>query len=131
MPAFEYQALDAAGRTRKGVLQGDTPKGVRQSLRDQGLMPLDVSEVRERAPRKEFKDLFGHAIPAADLAILTRQWATLVRAGLPLDEVLAALAEQSGDPRARRLLVSVRAKLMEGRIPGQLSRAVPVRGRRR
>lgn len=115
MPAFEYQALDASGRTRKGVLQGDTPKGIRQTLRDQGLMPLDVTEVRERAPRKEFKDLFGHAIPAADLAILTRQWATLVRAGLPLDEVLSALAEQSGDPRARRLLVSVRAKLMEGR----------------
>ncbi len=115
MPAFEYQALDPAGRTRKGVLQGDTPKGVRQNLRDQGLVPLDVVEVRERAPRKELKDLFGHAIPAADLAILTRQWATLVRAGLPLDEVLAALAEQSGDVRARRLLVSVRAKLMEGR----------------
>jgi len=115
MPAFEYQALDPAGRTRKGVLQGDTPKGIRQSLRDQGLVPLEVVEVRERAPRKEFKDLFGHAIPAADLAILTRQWATLVRAGLPLDEVLAALAEQSGDVRARRLLVSVRAKLMEGR----------------
>lgn len=115
MPAFEYQALDSAGRTRRGVLQGDTPKAVRQSLRDQGLVPLEVSEVREAAPRREFRELFGRGVPAADLAILTRQWATLVRAGLPLDEALAALAEQSGDARARRMLVAVRSKLMEGR----------------
>ncbi|MFO1496095.1 MAG: type II secretion system inner membrane protein GspF [Lysobacterales bacterium] len=115
MPAFEFQALDNAGRTHKGVLQGDTPKAVRQSLRDQGLMPLDVVEVREQAPRRELKDWFGRGVSAADLAVITRQWATLVRAGLPLDEALAALAEQSGDVRARRMLVAVRARLMEGR----------------
>ncbi|MCB1612683.1 MAG: type II secretion system protein GspF, partial [Xanthomonadales bacterium] len=86
MPAFEYQALDQAGRTHKGVLQGDTPKAVRQVLRDQGLVPLEMSEVREQAPRREFKELFGRGIAASDLAVLTRQWATLVRAGLPLDE---------------------------------------------
>lgn len=115
MPAFEYQALDQAGRTHKGVLQGDTPKAVRQVLRDQGLVPLEMSEVREQAPRREFKELFGRGIAASDLAVLTRQWATLVRAGLPLDEVLSALAEQSGDARAQRMLVAVRSKLMEGR----------------
>ncbi|MGE4073211.1 MAG: type II secretion system inner membrane protein GspF [Lysobacterales bacterium] len=115
MPAFEYQALDQAGRTHKGVLQGDTPKAVRQVLRDQGLVPLEMSEVREQAPRREFKELFGRGIAASDLAVLTRQWATLVRAGLPLDEALSALAEQSGDARAQRMLVAVRSKLMEGR----------------
>ncbi|MBK9656060.1 MAG: type II secretion system inner membrane protein GspF [Rhodanobacteraceae bacterium] len=115
MPAFEYQALDNAGRTKKGVLQGDTPKAVRQSLRDQGLVPLEVSEVHEQAPRREFKEIFGRGISAGDLSILTRQWATLVRAGLPLDEALSALAEQSGDARARRMLVAVRSRLMEGR----------------
>lgn len=115
MPAFEYQALDNAGRTHKGVLQGDTAKAVRQMLRDQGLVPLDMSEVREQAPRRELKSLFGRGISAADLAVLTRQWATLVRAGLPLDETLSALAEQSGDARAQRMLVAVRSKLMEGR----------------
>lgn len=115
MPAFEYQALDNAGRTHKGVLQGDTAKAVRQVLRDQGLVPLEMSEVREQAPRREFKELFGRGISASDLAVLTRQWATLVRAGLPLDEVLSALAEQSGDARAQRMLVAVRSKLMEGR----------------
>ena len=115
MPAFEYQALDNAGRTRKGVLQGDTPKAVRQNLRDQGLVPLEVSEVHEQAPRREFKEIFGRGISAGYLSILTRQWATLVRAGLPLDEALSALAEQSGDARARRMLVAVRSRLMEGR----------------
>ena len=83
--------------------------------RDQGLVPLEVSEVHEQAPRREFKEIFGRGISAGDLSILTRQWATLVRAGLPLDEALSALAEQSGDARARRMLVAVRSRLMEGR----------------
>lgn len=114
MPAFEYQALDSAGRTRKGVLQGDTAKAVRGALREQGLVPLEVEEVRERAPR-DVGEYFRRGLSSKDLAILTRQWAVLVRAGLPMDETLAALAEQSGEVRARRLLLAVRARMMEGR----------------
>lgn len=115
MPAFEYEALDAGGKSRRGVLQGDTAKAVRQSLRDQGLVPVEVAEVRERPARDRLPAWFKRGIRASDLAVLTRQWATLVRAGLPMDEALAALAEQSGDVRARRMLVGVRARLMEGR----------------
>jgi general secretion pathway protein F len=115
MPAFEYEALDASGKTHRGVLQGDTARAVRQSLRDQGLVPVAVSEVRERAARARLPAWLRRGIRPADLAVLTRQWATLVRAGLPMDEALAALAEQSGDVRARRMLIGVRARLMEGR----------------
>lgn len=115
MPAFEYQALDPSGRTLKGVLQGDTAKSIRQSLRDQGLVPLDVSEVQERRQRQELRDLWRSGIRPADLAVLTRQWATLIRAGMPVDETLSALADDSVDAHSRRLLLAVRARLMEGR----------------
>ncbi len=114
MPAFEYQALDGDGRTHKGVVQGDTPKNVRQGLRDRGLVPLNVVEVRER-PARSVPELFHRHISGSDLAVLTRQWATLVRAGLPLDEALSALGDEAGDPTVRRMLIGVRAKVMEGR----------------
>lgn len=111
MPAFAYQALDAAGKTRRGVLQGDTARSVRASLREEGLNPLDVAPVE---PGREQHGLFRRGLSGAQLALLTRQLATLLKAGLPVDEALAALAEQNDDERARTLVVSLRAKVMEG-----------------
>lgn len=111
MPAFAYQALDAAGKTRRGVMQGDTARGVRASLRDEGLNPLEVTPV---TPGRERHSLFRRGLSGAQLALLTRQLATLLKAGLPVDEALAALAEQNDDVRARTLVVSLRAKVMEG-----------------
>ncbi|HST28017.1 MAG TPA: type II secretion system inner membrane protein GspF [Rudaea sp.] len=111
MPAFSYQALDAAGKTRRGVLQGDTARSVRASLREEGLNPLEVVPV---AAARERHSLFQRGLSGAQLALLTRQLATLLKAGLPVDEALAALAEQNDDQRARTLVVSLRAKVMEG-----------------
>src|SRR6185312_8763290 len=110
MPAFAYQALDQAGKTQRGVLQGDTARAVRASLREQGLNPLEVAEVAQRQQR----GMFANGLSGAQLALLTRQLATLLKAGLPVDEALAALAEQNDDERARTLVVSLRAKVMEG-----------------
>jgi general secretion pathway protein F len=111
MPAFAYQALDAAGKTRRGVLQGDTARSVRASLREEGLNPLEVTPVAEA---KRQTGLFRRGLSGAQLALLTRQLATLLKAGLPVDEALAALAEQNDDQRVRTLVVSLRAKVMEG-----------------
>lgn len=111
MPAFAYQALDAAGKTRRGVLQGDTARSVRASLREDGLNPLEVTPV---AAARAQRTLFRHGLSGAQLALLTRQLATLLKAGLPVDEALAALAEQNDDERTRTLVVSLRAKVMEG-----------------
>ena len=111
MPAFSYQALDAAGKTRRGVLQGDTARSVRASLRDEGLNPLEVTPV---AAAGERHSLFQRGLSGTQLALLTRQLATLLKAGLPVDEALAALAEQNEDERTRTLVVSLRAKVMEG-----------------
>ncbi|MFO1395409.1 MAG: type II secretion system protein GspF, partial [Steroidobacteraceae bacterium] len=86
MGAFEYVAVDAAGRERKGVLEGDTPRHVRQQLRDQGLLPVSVDEVIEQqatGKRREFSFQLQRGLSAADLALVTRQLATLVKSALP------------------------------------------------
>ncbi|MDZ7641020.1 MAG: type II secretion system F family protein [Desulfurivibrio sp.] len=118
MGAFEYKAVDSAGRSRKGVLEGDTPRQVRQQLREKGLMPLAVNAVaEERSGRRAAfsrRRLFGRRIPAADLALVTRQLATLVRAGIVLEEALGAVAEQTEKPRIKSILLAVRARIMEG-----------------
>ncbi len=111
MPAFAYQALDASGKAQRGVAQGDTARAVRSSLRERGLNPIEVTPVSESRQRTH---LFRRGLSGARLALLTRQLATLVRAGLPIDEALAALAEQNEDQRVRTLVVSLRARVMEG-----------------
>ena len=109
MPAFAYHALDADGRTRKGVLQADTARAARASLRERGLNALDVSQVSESAASGEG----GRGLSAAQLALLTRQLSALIGSGLPIDEALGALAEGS-EGKLRSRLVSLRARVMEG-----------------
>lgn len=115
MGAFEYTAVDAAGRERKGVLEGDTARQVRQLLRDQALLPVTVNEVSQ-TEKRESKAKFSikRGVSASDLSLLTRQIATLVRSGLPLEEALAAVSEQTEKPRVRSIVMGVRAKVMEG-----------------
>jgi general secretion pathway protein F len=113
MPAFAYQALDANGKTQRGVLQGDTARSVRGSLRERGLNPLSVEEVREGNERT--RGVFSRrGLGSVQLALLTRQLATLIGAGLPIDEALGALSEQAENERQRGLTVSLRARVMEG-----------------
>ncbi len=115
MGAFEYVAVDPRGRERKGVLEGDTPRHVRQLLRERELIPLEVSEVSSRADaRRGRPPRVRRGMGAADLSLFTRQLATLVRSGLPLEEALSAVAEQTEKPRVQGVVVGVRAKVMEG-----------------
>lgn len=110
MGAFEYQALDDRGRQTRGVMQGDTPRQIRQLLRDQGLSPIEVTEVSDRGSARAAGVRFG----GAELGLLLRQLATLTRASLPLEEALSATVEQTEKPRAKRVLASVRARVLEG-----------------
>jgi general secretion pathway protein F len=116
MGAFEYTALDAGGRSRKGVIEGDTPRHVRSLLRERQLMPVTVEEVAARESRRQRGSRFGFArgVSAADLSLLTRQLSTLVRAGLPLEEALLAVSQQTEKPRVQSILLGVRAKVVEG-----------------
>jgi general secretion pathway protein F len=120
MGAFVYIALDAQGREKKGVLEGDTPRQVRQQLREQGLTPLEVNEAAERETSGS-RSFSGsrRGISASDLALVTRQLATLVRSALPVEEALLAASEQSEKPRLKSMLLAVRARVMEGHTLAQ------------
>jgi general secretion pathway protein F len=112
MPAFAYLALDAAGRNQKGVLQADTARAARASLRERGLNPLEIEAVAETGATPQALVSRGR-LSGAQLALLTRQLATLVASGLPIDEALQALAEGS-EGRLRLQVVSLRSRVMEG-----------------
>ncbi len=116
MGAFEYIALDARGREKKGVIEGDAPRQVRQLLRDNGWVPLSVEEIVQRKTRsgRIRLSVLQRGISATDLALLTRQLATLVRAGLPLEECLSAVAQQTEKSRIKSMLLAVRSRVMEG-----------------
>jgi len=117
MGAFEYVAVDAAGRDRKGVIEGDTARHVRQLLREQALLPVEVKEVVEQdtsTTRRRLTFRFQRGLSAADLALVTRQLATLVKSGLPLEEALLAVSQQTDKPRVHSTILGVRSKVMEG-----------------
>lgn len=115
MAAFNYHALSNDGKRQKGVLIADTARHVRQKLRDQGLTPLEVSTVSKRASTKSRTfSLTIKRVNHAELALITRQMATLLSAGIPLDEVLSGVANQTNKPHIKSVLLGVRSKVMEG-----------------
>lgn len=114
MSAFEYVALDANGRKKKGVVEGDSARHVRQQLREQGLLPVSVDEAAERETAQSTRFNVQRGISAADLSLITRQLATLTKSGLPLDEATATVAKQTVKPRLQRILLGVRSKVLEG-----------------
>src|SRR3954468_15115773 len=114
MGAFEYTALDTAGREQSGLVEGDTIKHVRQILRDRQLLPVTVAEVKHGEAKRQRSFTLRQGISASDLSLLTRQLATLVKAGLPLEEALLAVSQQSEKPRVQSIMLGVRAKVMEG-----------------
>ncbi|MFI4895830.1 MAG: type II secretion system inner membrane protein GspF [Steroidobacterales bacterium] len=116
MGAFEYTALDTAGRSRKGVIEGDTARHVRSLLRERQLLPVTIEEIAAEAVRRPRRGAFSwrRGVSAADLSLMTRQLSTLVRAGLPLEEALLAVSEQTEKPRVQSIVLGVRAKVVEG-----------------
>ena len=114
MGAFEYIAMDQAGRQAKGLLEGDTPKHIRQLLRDRKLLPISVTEVAQKESRRQRSFSFRKGISSAELALVTRQLASLSQSGMPLEESLLAVSQQNDNPRTKSILLGVRAKIMEG-----------------
>jgi general secretion pathway protein F len=114
MGAFEYTALDTGGKERKGILEGDTPRHIRQLLREKQLLPVTINEVAQKEARRQRSFSLTRGVSTADLSLFTRQLATLVRAGLPLEESLLAVSQQTEKPRVQSIVLGVRAKVMEG-----------------
>src|ERR1700732_2698844 len=114
MGAFEYTALDNGGKERTGILEGDTPRHIRQLLRERQLLPVAVSEVAQKEATRQKSFSFTRRVSAGDLSLFTRQLATLVRAGLPLEESLLAVSQQTEKPRIQSIVMGVRTRVMEG-----------------
>jgi general secretion pathway protein F len=114
MGAFEYVAMDKAGKQAKGLLEGDTPKHIRQILRDRELLPVTVTEVAQKEARRQRSFSFRKGISSSELALVTRQLASLSQSGMPLEESLLAVSQQNDNPRTKSILLGVRAKVMEG-----------------
>ncbi len=116
MTAFRYKALNELGQTVKGVIEGDSERQVRTQLRSQQLRPLEVSEAStSRAETTGFKRfMLRPSMKAGELALVTRQLATLVASALPLDECLQAVAEQTRRARTKAIFLQVRSRVAEG-----------------
>jgi len=114
MGAFEYVALDQKGKESKGLIEGDTPKHVRQILRDRHMLPVQVTEVAQKEARRQRSFSLRSGISSSELAILTRQLASLSQSGLPLEEALLAVAQQNDQPRTKSIILGVRSRVMEG-----------------
>lgn len=114
MGAFEYTAVDTAGKQLRGILEGDTARQVRQQLRDKDLLPLTVTESAEKESSRQASFSFKKGMSASDLAVLTRQLATLAQSGMPLEQALAAIGEQNENERITSIILGVRARVMEG-----------------
>lgn len=141
MPAYQYEALDAQGKKKKGMIAADSLRDARKRLQSKTLFPVSLTEGgrAEASDRLASTSLTSRLtsllsslsssstrsakISSRDLAMVTRQMATMVGAGLPLDETLQAIAAQSEKPLIRDVLTNIRSRVVEGE---KLSEAMKV-----
>jgi general secretion pathway protein F len=114
MPAYSFEALDAQGQTRRGVLEADTARAARSQLRAQALVPLDVSPVQRTSSGLNTVIWESKIFSNTALTVWTRQLAGLVNAGLPIERALSALSEEADTPRQRDLVSALRTEVNAG-----------------
>ena len=116
MPAFRYEAVDDSGASRKGVVNADSPRAARADLRTQGLTPISVEAIAAQvdASGEARRSAFGEKLSQVELALFTRQLASLLEAGLPLEQAFTALLEQAERTYVRDLVASIRSEVMGG-----------------
>ncbi len=113
MGAFEYSAVDGAGRRKSGVLAGDTARQIRQALREQGLFPVTVEEVGAQ-PRRRSRSLLHRTPGIPALVLFTRQLATMARSGSALDKSLQIVASQTEQVGMKKVVAALRSRVQEG-----------------
>lgn len=123
MAAFRYEAIDSGGRGSRGVIEADTVRQARANLRESGLTVISVEVVSQdnlqAGAGASWRERFRSGISAAQLSIITRQLATLLAAGLTLEQALNALIEQSESETARQVLAGVRGEVLAGHTLAQ------------
>ena len=113
MTAFEYVALNEHGSAKKGIIEGDSSRHVRQLLRERGLTPVEVTVTRANIQASNWLQ-WWRRIPPMELALITRQVATMIGAGLAIEEAIQAVAQQSSSRKATSVLMTVRGNVMQG-----------------
>ena len=115
MPAYSFEALTPQGETRTGVIDADSPRSARSILRTQSLVPLHVNVVGQKNTSPLNRVIWGKRVfSQTDLVVWTRQLASLVGAGLPLERSLTALSEESSSTQQRDLVAGLRAEVNAG-----------------
>ncbi len=114
MPAFEYQALNAQGKTVRGVLEADSLRQISNSLKADALIPLEIVEITRKQNKTSRLPFVRTSISVSQLAILTRHLATMIRSGSPVEGALTAVIQQSGKARVKSILMAIRARVREG-----------------
>ena len=124
MAAFEYQALDSAGRTKKGVITADSPKSARRELRKLSLTPVKVSATREKSSSGS-ATVNRRKLSAKELVLVTRQLSMLIGSGTPVEQAIASVTTTAEKDRIRSILASVRANVVEGQSFSEALRSEP------
>ena len=116
MTAFRYEAVDNSGKTKTGVLNADSARAARAELRAQGLLPLMVEAISSNAasPTPQRRFFKRERLTSTELSLFTRQLASLLEAGLPLEHTLTALLEQAERHYVRDLIAALRADVISG-----------------
>ncbi|MDO6461744.1 type II secretion system inner membrane protein GspF [Granulosicoccaceae sp. 1_MG-2023] len=130
MPAFEYTALEPGGRETRGIMEGDNPRQIRDRLREMKLIPVDVEETRSKSKNSKKSNAGDKSrkttrLKASDLALVTRQLATLVSSGTPVPDAMEAVSRQTERPVVKSLMLSVRSSIQEGKSLAQALSAYP------
>jgi len=118
MPVFEYTALDARGKTTSGIIDAEGSVAARQKLRSSGIFPVSIKETYEAAPKKASKsfNLSGRfsRVKPVEVAMMTRQLATLIGAGFPLVSALDALVPQTKSHGFKKIITQIKDSIVEG-----------------
>ncbi|MBC3879772.1 type II secretion system inner membrane protein GspF [Undibacterium sp. LX40W] len=116
MPAFRYEAVDSNGSTKKGVITADSARAARSDLRDQKLVPVLVEQIATQNAdgSNKGRGFFSEKLSNTELALFTRQLASLLEAGLPLEQAFSALLDQAERVYIRDLVASIRSEILAG-----------------
>lgn len=118
MPAYHYIAVTPTGQEQKGVIEAESEKHARQLLRDKSYIPVSIRPAQEKKGGSKAAQFSAwtrqRGLTSKEIALFTRQFATLLSAGLPIEEALAAVGEQTEKPRIKAMILSVRSKVVEG-----------------
>lgn len=112
MPAYQYKAMDAQGKSQQGILEADSARQIRQQLRDKALLPIEVMPIQRQSVGQ--RRAWQKGLNAYDLALITRQLSVLLAAAIPIEQALQAVAKQSEKSHVKALMMGVRGKVLEG-----------------